>query len=871
MHSGPRGQPLAELQRLAPGHADDGLVGSIDRRPTPRPVLPALVDHAAVVRRIELSVLGVGHLELAEVERPLNRHGRRGRLVGKSADVAHDELAGRDQPEPHWHAGAQIQFSLTRPSGSLLASRRLFGGERPVGQSRRHWGRRGDRGWRLERRDRRQGQRLLVVVVHVGIASQVLRAPRDLDVLRRPMALAPIGRIRNVEIDPGVQLPPFVAGQLDVVVALLQHLDQDTGIGFVFRRLGHVVVRLVTGPPDIPLQREVRRAVRPGVIRVQALRPQVERGERFAANLAGLAVVAADAAPVEHRLDLAVETETAGRTEPRFDRRRTPAQRGGGILAGRPAVLPLVTADTRDDFARRRGEPAAHHLLRLAFAVQRLDEDRRVGRHAEQGRAVLQDGHGTQNLLDVPAAFERRGGGVPVPGVAVVVRADAELLDRTARKALQPRSLVDVGHVDRRLGLGHVDLRRDPRRLWSRLQRNRRDIAALQDWRDVVEDVHQAQVPAGQGILLDADQKVLARSAVGAGFGQRPGRGEFGPGVRDQLVHRNRLDRLAPTGNSLDRARRLVTAFGWVQQHQFPGPRHPVVPGDDAADHRRMAGDGPRPVHGVGPVGIAAVVLHLPAAVGIHAKQQPAKIVRRVGVFPAGVQHAAIVHHGGIPVVVLVKRQPAFVGTVRIQHVQVSHVRAARARDSLLAGIRNTHDSTVGQIAGIVVSHGRVRRRDLPQAAAVDLQLPDLTAVREQQPLGVPVQVHIADVAAVNCRQLSVGPDGRQDADLLPEPVWAAPVRIETRIALDHQQPVEPQDRIGQQDLGRRLFDFRLLGQQLLQRVASRLENPFAQGGRLRSKGVHAGQLASGVGIRFPPRLALVFDRAANRRNAGRQ
>jgi hypothetical protein len=56
---------------------------------------------------------------------------------------------------------------------------------------------------------------------------------------------------------------------------------------------------------------------------------------------------------------------------------------------------------------------------------------------------------------------------------------------------------------------------------------------------------------------------------------------------------------------------------------------------------------------------VAAVVFHLARAVRVHLEQQPREIVGRVAVFPAGVEHAAVVEHRGAPVVVLVEAELA--------------------------------------------------------------------------------------------------------------------------------------------------------------------------------------------------------------------
>ena len=77
---------------------------------------------------------------------------------------------------------------------------------------------------------------------------------------------------------------------------------------------------------------------------------------------------------------------------------------------------------------------------------------------------------------------------------------------------------------------------------------------------------------------------------------------------------------LPAAGDPLHDAVGLVRALGRVEDHQLAHAA-PVVAGDDADDLGRMAGDRPGVEDRVGPVGVAAVVLPLARAVGIHAEQ----------------------------------------------------------------------------------------------------------------------------------------------------------------------------------------------------------------------------------------------------------
>ena len=110
-----------------------------------------------------------------------------------------------------------------------------------------------------------------------------------------------------------------------------------------------------------------------------------------------------------------------------------------------------------------------------------------------------------------------------------------------------------------------------------------------------------------------------------------------------------------------------------------------------------------------------------------------------VDVIPAGVDDASVVQHAGVPLVGLVERELADVrpvGVGPVEHVG-RHVAAAVAAAVLLAAGRDERESSVGQVARIVVldHHGlpadgadhRVGGRpgQLPKLAAVDRRLVD--------------------------------------------------------------------------------------------------------------------------------------------------
>ena len=211
----------------------------------------------------------------------------------------------------------------------------------------------------------------------------------------------------------------------------------------------------------------------------------------------GPPVVTAHAVPIEHGLNLPGETEATGRSPPGADRRRVGGrQRNRSGWRGLDAGLMATCA--ADVLAGHGREPAPHELYRLALGIQRLERERRIGRDAEVGRAVLADRHGPQDPLDVPASVGTDCLVAPGAVVGVMVGEDAQPLHGAARHTCQTGTSVDVANRHRSVlaiqlhpvgnyrgagtpGPGH------------RLQQG--GSAGAADRHDVVEHVRQAQQP----------------------------------------------------------------------------------------------------------------------------------------------------------------------------------------------------------------------------------------------------------------------------------------------------------------------------------------------------------------------------------------
>ena len=137
-----------------------------------------------------------------------------------------------------------------------------------------------------------------------------------------------------------------------------------------------------------------------------------------------------------------------------------------------------------------------------------------------------------------------------------------------------------------------------------------------------------------------------------------------------------------------------------------------------------MTGQGPRVEDRVGPHRVAAVVLRLVCAVRVHVEQQPGEIVRRIGILPSGVEHAAVVEHGRAPVVVLVEAELTNSRAVGVHAAEIGdRVPSTHAGHAVKAPRRAEHDASIGQVTGIVVVDVRfVAGRHLAQPVTVGSQ-----------------------------------------------------------------------------------------------------------------------------------------------------
>ena len=461
----------------------------------------------AVVQRVEAGELRIGDLEPAHPERPIYPHSSKPAGIGGSVGVAHDEFAGGDSHKLEARAIGDLHLAGC-PAQFGLAATGLVRCHGPAGAC---WTLCRD-GRRCRREDRfglrRRDPHGFFVHLHTRVTKHQLPPALGL-VVRAFLAhcLGPRAVIRGIEVDPRHQPIPRLLVKLHSVMALGQHLHKFRGVGLELHGTEHVDIALDSRPAHIAGQLRIGHGEMPAVgaavtrvLRAPSLQrdaSQVRHGVRVE-SLARLGTVTAGAVAVQHRLDLAGKREPPHRAAPRRYVGRL-APQGQGVVQRRGISAALVATHARDDLAGHAHEPAPHDLHRLAAFVQRLNRDRRVGRHAEQGRAILLDRHGAQHALDVPRPVgpdDAQQASHAV--VAEVVSKQPQLFDLAFGDIPQPAALVDVGQVYQRVLAGRVDLGGDHRRAGRGLERDRfehRHARLDRDEREVVERVDQVEPP----------------------------------------------------------------------------------------------------------------------------------------------------------------------------------------------------------------------------------------------------------------------------------------------------------------------------------------------------------------------------------------
>ncbi len=273
----------------------------------------------------------------------------------------------------------------------------------------------------------------------------------------------------------------------------------------------------------------------------------------------------------------------------------------------------LVTADAGDGFARHCREPAPHQLDCLAFFVQRLDAERRVGRDAEHRRAVFVNVNSTENTHYFPGAA---AADLVRPGhsrITEMIGQNPQLFNGASRDTFESLSGINVVQINDSTVTCRIDSIRDSRGAGYLSYGNRFEKIEFGHYinrQHVIENVHKVDAPRAIFVQFSCNQEILVTQWVRMK--------ELRPGFFNEFVADNCSDRLVSPGNFLDYTICILPAFGDVQQTQFTHPRHAVIAGDDGNNFAR----GPRypswKIQRVRPVGIAAVHCPLARAVRVH-------------------------------------------------------------------------------------------------------------------------------------------------------------------------------------------------------------------------------------------------------------
>ena len=265
--------------------------------------------------------------------------------------------------------------------------------------------------------------------------------------------------------------------------------------------------------------------------------------------------------------------------------------------------------------------------------------------------------------------------------VAEVVGEHAQPFHRTARHARETDALVDVGNVDaaglcaRNATIGD-DGRTLPRHKGHGLEE--RAVVGLGQQHDVVENIDKIEAKASVARGQRRTEDMLGI--------ERPRVGEIRPTARKLVVHLKiahiTLDALSATRKLVDESRlrrgqrldgdaqRMIDgapcAIGRIVAERI-APRQRGVEQQQAtvlgatmmaASHRheqmRFAGYGAHRKER-GEVAAGAVERKLSHAIGIHRHQLAGEVVLDIGIFPARVHHASVVHDAGRIVGILLK------------------------------------------------------------------------------------------------------------------------------------------------------------------------------------------------------------------------
>ena len=245
----------------------------------------------------------------------------------------------------------------------------------------------------------------------------------------------------------------------------------------------------------------------------------------------------------------------------------------------------FMATHAREELSGTGRHPTAHHLEGFPFGIQRLKGNGGVGRHGEEGRTILPDGHRSQHSAHVPRTVHADGAiEAAVPTETVGVGVEPQGFHGAARDAAQPGPLVDVCHVERRLlRAGHDTIRDGGRHLLFPQGNGLKEVGARLPPQNhaIVEAVNEHNFPRGAGSLLARQQEVVIVKGIWMQA--------LGPAAVHQLVAHDGLDLLPIAREPLDGALRLLAPEGGIEKDAFSHARHAMVPRHDAHEARIAA------------------------------------------------------------------------------------------------------------------------------------------------------------------------------------------------------------------------------------------------------------------------------------------
>ena len=195
-----------------------------------------------------------------------------------------------------------------------------------------------------------------------------------------------------------------------------------------------------------------------------------------------------------------------------------------------------------------------------------------------------------------------------------------------------------------------------------------------------------------------------------------------------------------------------LTSLCRVKDDHTTGTGYTVVAGDNADERRTMAGQRLYVERTVREHRAATVEGFVFCPVRIHVHDDTGIVVSQVGVLPAGVHHATVIHDNRVPVGILVECQAAHALILRvIQHHVTDSVIAVYTGNALITDIGDRNHTAVRQIRPIIKFQIRLvvfnKRFEACSIQIHFVDVPTLVVLRlcEHDAVTVPMQFQVRD------------------------------------------------------------------------------------------------------------------------------